>query len=324
MTQIPLVVDVPGTMAGIDRLRAAVSFFIRGKPEVVDLALTCLLGSGHLLLEDVPGVGKTSLARSLATASGVPWSRIQFTPDVLPSDLTGVSVFHPGRGGFEFHPGPVFTSIVLADEINRASPRTQAALLEAMEERTVSVDGTTHELPRPFMVIATQNPIDMAGTYPLPEAQMDRFMIRASLGYPDVEAETEVLTAHHMGMTPADVPSSGSSEVESLISACAHVEVAPEVMRYVAQMVAATRSAGGVVLGASPRGSIALLRASRARALMNGRGYVVPGDLQALAVPVLAHRLVLDADAAAGGMTAAGVVAAVVESVPAPQSPQSR
>lgn len=304
----------------IAEVSAAVNGFIRGKAEVVDLAVTCLLAQGHLLLDDVPGVGKTSLARALSASLGLEWNRIQFTPDVLPSDVTGVSVFHKRTTTFEFHPGPIFASVVLADEINRASPRTQSALLEAMEERTVSVDGVTHQLPSPFMVIATQNPVDMAGTYPLPEAQLDRFLMSTSIGYPSHEAEVEVVTAHHAGasldrMQPALPPYA----VADLIATAAFVAVAPEIVDYIVRIVGATRSVPGVLLGASPRGSIGLLRACRARALAAGRGFVAPGDVQALAQPVLAHRLILDADAEARAVTAAAVIAQVIDQVPAPQ-----
>ena len=310
----------PSVAEQVTAVTSAVNGFIRGKAEVVDLAMVCLLAEGHLLLDDVPGVGKTSLARALSAAVGVPWNRIQFTPDVLPSDITGVSVFHQATTTFEFHPGPVFASVVLADEINRASPRTQAALLEAMEERTVSVDGTTHLLPSPFMVIATQNPVDMAGTYPLPEAQLDRFLMRASIGYPDHASEVEIVQDHHTGALVSSITAViDAFELVDLIQAAAQVAVEPEVADYIVRVVAATRSAAGVTLGASPRGSVALLRAVRARALMHGRSFVTPGDVQALAVAVLAHRLVLDADAEARNVTAEFVVAGIIESVPAPQ-----
>lgn len=304
----------------VDQVRAAVASFIRGKDEVIDLALVCLLAEGHLLLDDVPGVGKTSLARALANSLGVPWNRVQFTPDVLPSDVTGVSVFNQGTGSFEFHPGPVFASVVLADEINRATPRTQAALLEAMEEGTVSVDGVTRHLPAPFIVIATQNPVDMSGTYPLPEAQLDRFLMRATIGYPDHAAEVSVLTDHHHGAKVSTIePVISPDEVRALISAAAEVTVDPAVLDYIVRLVSATRVAPNVTLGSSPRGSVALLRASRARALMRGRSYVMPGDVQALAEPVLAHRLVVDVDGEARGVTGPSVIADVVASVPAPQ-----
>ena len=294
--------------------------FIRGKAGVVDLTITCLLAQGHLLLDDVPGVGKTSLARALSASLGLQWNRIQFTPDVLPSDITGVSVFHNRTTTFEFHPGPIFASVVVADEINRASPRTQSALLEAMEERTVSVDGVTHQLPSPFMVIATQNPVDMAGTYPLPEAQLDRFLMSTSIGYPSHEAEVEVVAAHHTGASVDRMqPALPAFAVPDLIATAAYVAVAPEIVDYIVRLVGATRTVPGVLLGASPRGSIGLLRACRARALAAGRGFVAPGDVQALAHAVLAHRLILDADAEARAVTAAAVISQIIDQVPAPQ-----
>ena len=301
-------------------IREAVGGFIRGKGEVIDLALTCLVAEGHLLVDDVPGVGKTSLARALSHAMGVTWHRIQFTTDVLPSDITGVSVYNQSTGTFSFHPGPVFASVVLADEINRATPRTQAALLEAMEERTVSVDGTTHPLPSPFIVIATQNPVDMAGTYPLPEAQLDRFLMRTSMGYPDHDAEVSVVSDHHRGSRVAEIsPVVTADEVNGLIAAAAQVDVADDVIDYIVRLVTWTRTAPGVSLGVSPRGSVGLLRATRARALMQNRNFVTPGDVQALAGPVLAHRIILDVDGQAKGATGSSVIADLVATVPAPQ-----
>ena len=292
--------------------------FVRGKPDSVELALACLISGGHLLLEDVPGTGKTSLARALASTLGVDWSRIQFTPDLLPSDVTGVSLYRDGS--FEFHAGPVFSSVVLADEINRASPRTQAALLEAMEEKSVTVDGVTHSLPVPFMVLATQNPVDMAGTYPLPEAQLDRFLMRLSLGYPDLATEVEIVAAHHAGSSVNDITAvMTAEELVGLIASASLIDVPGTVQQYLVEIVAATRTAPGVSLGASPRGSIGLLRAARALALVRGRSFVTPGDIQELAVPVLAHRLILNADAVAVGKTQADVIREVVESIPAPQ-----
>lgn len=293
---------------------------MRGKADVIELSLTCLLAEGHLLLDDVPGVGKTSLARALAQAMGMKWRRIQFTPDVLPSDITGVSIYNQGTGAFAFHKGPVFASVVLADEINRATPRTQSAMLEAMEERTVSVDGVTRDLPRPFIVIATQNPVDMAGTYPLPEAQLDRFLIRTSIGYPDAAAEVEVVTGHHLGHQVSAIEAVVSpEEVLAIIGATSRISVAPDVIDYVVRIVTATRTAPGVALGSSPRGSVGLLRAIRARALLQGRGFATPGDVQALAEPVLSHRVLLDVDGQARGLTGAAVIADIVQATPAPQ-----
>jgi MoxR-like ATPase len=312
--------DLGGYAEAISRIADAVAGFVRGKSDVIELSLTCLLAEGHLLLDDVPGVGKTSLARALSQAMGLRWRRIQFTPDVLPSDITGVSIYNQGTASFAFHKGPVFASIVLADEINRATPRTQSALLEAMEERTVSVDGVTRDLPRPFVVIATQNPVDMAGTYPLPEAQLDRFLIRASIGYPDHGAEVEVVSNHHHGVQVSSIEAVTSpEEVLALIAAAARVTVEPDVIDYVVRIVTATRTAAGVALGSSPRGSVGLLRAIRARALVQGRSYATPGDVQVLAEPVLAHRILLDVDGQARGLTGASVIAEVVSATPAPQ-----
>ena len=312
--------DLDVTSDTISRITASVGTFIQGKGEVIELALICLLAEGHLLLDDVPGVGKTSLARALANSLGVSWNRLQFTPDVLPSDVTGVSVYNQGTTSFEFHPGPVFASVVLADEINRATPRTQSALLEAMEERTVSVDGTTHQLPRPFLVIATQNPVDMAGTYPLPEAQLDRFLMRTAIGYPSHSAEVDVLTNHHRGSSVSDLtPVVTPQQVQMLISSASMVEVDGSILDYIVRLTGATRQIGGVSLGASPRGSVGLLRAARARALVHGRAFVTPGDVQTLSIPVLAHRIVMDVDGETRGVTGASVCAEVIETVPAPQ-----
>ena len=294
-----------------------VAGFIQGKREVISLAVTCLLAEGHLLLEDVPGVGKTSLARSIAATLGMSWNRIQFTPDLLPSDVTGVSIFHQGSGTFEFHQGPVFAHIVLADEINRASPRTQSALLEVMEERTVTVDGVTHAVPRPFLVLATQNPIEMDGTFPLPEAQLDRFLMSVSIGYPDLEAEVRVLANSHRGLTIEELQSVGDADgIRRMVALARTVHVEPSVMEYVVRLTSATRSAPGVRLGASPRGSVGLLRAAQVAAAMAGRPYVTPVDVQRLAVPVLAHRIVLN-DVEADSSARTRAIEQVVSGVPA-------
>jgi MoxR-like ATPase len=293
-----------------------IASFIQGKRDVISLAVTCLLAEGHLLLEDVPGVGKTSLARSIAATLGMSWHRIQFTPDLLPSDVTGVSIFHQGSATFEFHPGPIFAHVVLADEINRASPRTQSALLEVMEERTVTVDGVTHIVPQPFLVLATQNPIEMDGTFPLPEAQLDRFLMSVSIGYPDLEAEVRVLVNNHRGMNVDELTAVGhADDVRRMIALARRVHVDPSVMEYVVRLVSATRTMPGVRLGASPRGSVGLLRAAQASAAMSGRTFVAPADVQRLAVPVLAHRIVL-ADVEADASVRAQAIEQVVSGVP--------
>jgi MoxR-like ATPase len=301
------------------RVAAAVNGFMQGKADVVELALVCLLAQGHLLLEDVPGVGKTSLARSLAAALGAPWQRIQFTPDLLPSDVTGVSVFHQDTTEFVFHPGPVFASVVLADEVNRASPRTQSALLEVMEERQVTVDGHPYPVPRPFLVIATQNPIEMDGTYPLPEAQLDRFLVKTTVGYPDRAAEVRVLAAEQAGAKVADVPQAcDADEVAWLVDTASRVHVAESVLDYIAAIVEQTRRMPDLQLGASPRGGIGLLRASRVRAALQGRTYVVPSDIRALAGPVLAHRVLPSLSYESSGGTPLTAVESAVDAVPAP------
>src|SRR5262245_31938932 len=274
------------------RIRGAVEQVIEGKPEAVRLALTVLLAEGHLLIEDVPGVGKTMLAKGLARSIDCSVRRVQFTPDLLPSDITGVSAYNQERREFEFKPGPVFANIVVGDEINRASPKTQAALLECMEERHVTVDGTTYELAPPFMVIATQNPVEMEGTYPLPEAQRDRFTARIAIGYPTAAAELEMLETHGSS-SPLDQlkPVATATDVRSLILAVRGVLVSAPVKQYIIALANATRKAPELRLGASPRAALHLLRASRARAALAGRDYVIPDDVQALAAPVLTHRL---------------------------------
>jgi MoxR-like ATPase len=294
---------------------------IRGKRDNVELAMLCLLSEGHLLLEDVPGVGKTTLARTIAASVDAQWTRIQFTPDLLPSDVTGVSIFNQAANKFEFHPGPIFANIVVADEINRGSPKTQSALLEVMEERRVTVDGRPQGVPRPFMVIATQNPVDMDGTYPLPEAQLDRFLMKISMGYPDHASEVAVLAGMPTGPLVDQLSKvAGRDDVKNMIDFAGRIHVAPPLYDYVVHIVAATRQHPDIRLGASPRASLALLRAVRVRAAAAGRPYVVPEDVKALATPVIAHRLMLTPEAELRGRTAADLVAEVLGRVAVPQA----
>jgi len=302
------------------RVATAVESVIEGKAEAVRLALTVLLAEGHVLIEDVPGVGKTMLAKALARSTDCSVRRIQFTPDLLPSDITGVSAYNQERREFEFKPGPVFANIVVGDEINRASPKTQSALLECMEERQVTVDGTTYPLAPPFMVIATQNPIEMEGTYPLPEAQRDRFTARISMGYPSAESELAMLDAHGSS-SPLEAlePVARAEDMRELIAAVRKVHVADALKQYVIRLVTATRSTPELRLGASPRATLHLLRASRARAALDGRDFVIPDDVQALALPVLAHRLLPSAEALVARQLPEQVLAGIVGQVPLPQ-----
>jgi MoxR-like ATPase len=302
------------------QIGTAVESVIDGKADAIRLALTVLLAEGHLLIEDVPGVGKTMLAKALAKAIDCTVRRIQFTPDLLPSDITGVNAYNQERREFEFKPGPVFANIVVGDEINRASPKTQSALLECMEERQVTVDGTTYELESPFMVIATQNPVEMEGTYPLPEAQRDRFTARISIGYPTAAAEMEMLDTHGSSSPLAELkPVAAAPDVRGLISAVRGVLVSAQVKQYIIALAAATRSAPELRLGASPRSALHLLRASRARAALDGRDYVIPDDIQALAGPVLAHRLLPTAEALVERKLPQQVVARLVAELPLPR-----
>jgi len=311
--------DFEALTATVNRLQQAIEHVIEGKAEVARSALMVLFAGGHLLIEDVPGVGKTMLAKTLARAIDGTVRRIQFTPDLLPSDVTGVSVFNQETRVFEFRPGGVFANIVVGDEINRASPKTQSALLECMEERQVTVDNVTYHLDAPFMVIATQNPIEMEGTYPLPEAQRDRFTARVSMGYPVAAAELAMLDSHTQ-VSPLDElePVTTAAEVAKLIDVVRGVYVAPSVQRYAVDIVTGTRRSPDLRLGASPRATLHLVRAAKAWAALDQRDYVVPDDVKRLVVPVLAHRLLLTPEAAMGGRQPEQVLTSVVAAVPAP------
>ena len=292
---------------------------VQGNPMAIHLALVTMFAGGHLLIEDVPGVGKTTLARALAASVGSRWRRIQFTPDLLPSDVVGVTIFNRERAAFEFREGAVFANVVLVDEINRASPKTQAALLEAMEESQVTADGATRPLPSPFMVIATQNPLERHGTYPLPDGQLDRFLMRISLGYPGRAAELAVLDTHGGERPVPDVAAVVEApDVEAMVAAARATHVAPSLKGYLLDLADATRVHDSLALGMSPRSAIALLRAARAQAAASGRDHVLPDDIQHLASPVLEHRLVLTPEARAAGITRQEVLAKVLASVPVP------
>ncbi len=308
-------------MEGIER---SVRSVLEGKPEVVRLLLVSLLAGGHVLLEDVPGVGKTLLAKAIGTAIDCSVSRVQFTPDLLPTDVTGVTVYHQDSGQFRFRPGAVFANIVLGDEINRAGPKTQSALLEAMEERQVTVDGVTHPLPDPFMVIATQNPVELEGTYPLPEAQRDRFLMRLSIGYPSADAELEVLEVHGTGDRLGAMQAvTDATTVSELRRVAEGVHAAPALRRYIVEVVRGTREHPAVELGASPRASLSLLRAARALAAITGRDFVIPDDVKQLAVPVLGHRLVLSPEAQMSESSSPAVVEEMLRTIPVPSPERS-
>ena len=298
---------------------------ILGKDEVIKLALTTLVAQGHLLIEDAPGLGKTMLARAIAQSIHAKFKRVQFTPDLLPSDVTGVTVFAPARQDFEFFPGPIFTQILLADEINRTSPRTQSSLLESMEERQVSVDGTTHKLPAPFFVIATQNPIELEGTYPLPEAQLDRFLMRIQLGYPSADDELRILTAQ-VHEHPIDHLES-VMQVDDLLTLqknARRVKLGVEVQRYIIELVRATRKSKETRLGVSPRGSLALMRAGQAHSYMHGFSFVSPDSIKRVAPFVLAHRILLDPHAEYTGLTTEQVIRRILKEVPVPTLPHDQ
>ena len=292
---------------------------IIGKRSPVELGVIALIAGGHALIEDVPGVGKTLLARSIARSTGSKFKRLQFTPDLLPSDVTGVSVYNQKTNEFEFRPGPIMAQIVLADEVNRATPKTQSALLEAMEEGQVTVDGVTYELPQPFMVLATQNPIEYEGTFPLPEAQLDRFFLRISLGYPDPDHEVAVMNSHLTSEPIKELePIAAPEDIVGLQQAVRGVYIDDLVKQYIVALSNATRDHVDIALGVSPRASLALMRGSQARALMDGRDYVVPDDVKSIAVPVMSHRLILTPAARMREATGDTLVAEVLDATPVP------
>ena len=303
----------------IELLRSAVKSIVVGKDNVVDLAITAILCGGHILTEDVPGIGKTTLARAISGAMDFSYGRVQFTPDLMPSDVVGLNWFNQQKNAFEFRTGPIFNQIILADEINRATPRTQSALLEAMQEGQVTIDGESKILPAPFIVIATQNPIDMEGTFPLPEAQLDRFMMRISLGYPSA-LEEELVVSRYNSHDPFDnLDAAINFDTYRTMSESVNlIQVSENIRSYLISIVRATRDSENVRLGASPRGSIALYKASQAYALISGRDFVIPDDVKLLSEPVLAHRIILSSNASLRGVTQQSVIHDVLETISVP------
>ena len=317
-------VGISGFQQSFERIATNIERAIQGKGEVIRLSLVALLSEGHLLIEDIPGVGKTMLAKSLARSLGCTWSRIQFTPDLLPTDVMGVNVWDRSSGQFVFKRGAVFANICLSDEINRASPKTQSALLESMEERQVTVDGTTHRLEAPFMVIATQNPLEHEGTFPLPESQLDRFMMRLSMGYPSRNSELEILDTHGTHSKLEELrPVADAGIVMKLVEIARQVHVAPSLKRYIVDLTESTRDHPDIYLGASPRASLYLLKAARAAAASRARDYVIPDDIKDLAVPVLAHRILLSPEAQMRGSSVEDVLDGLLGRVPIPAREQA-
>lgn len=303
----------------IDEIRSSMAQVIVGKTEVIDLLITVFLSEGHALIEDVPGVGKTLLAKTFAKCLGLDFRRIQFTPDLLPADITGVSVFNQKTLEFDFMPGPVFTDILLADEINRATPRTQSSLLECMEERQVTVDGVTYELSHDFTVLATQNPVELSGTFPLPEAQLDRFLMKISIGYPSKEEEEKIVSRFEKGThTIFDIAPVGKDKIARLKESAKNVHVSSEIVSYISDITRQTRDLKIAQLGVSPRGTLALARACKSYALIQGRTYVIPDDVKRLAVPVLSHRIVVSQDMFYRGKSQEEIVQDILDSVPVP------
>lgn len=303
----------------IDEIRSSMAQVIVGKTEVIDLLITVFLSEGHALIEDVPGVGKTLLAKTFARCLGLDFRRIQFTPDLLPADITGVSVFNPKTLEFNFMPGPVFTDILLADEINRATPRTQSSLLECMQERQVTVDGVTYDLSHNFIVLATQNPVELSGTFPLPEAQLDRFLMKISIGYPSKEEEERIVSRFEKGMdTIFNIVPIGKDKIARLKENAKNVHVSSEIVSYISDITRQTRDLKIAQLGVSPRGTLALARACKSYALIQGRTYVIPDDVKRLAVPVLSHRIVVSQDMFYRGKSQEEIVQEILDSVPVP------